>query len=318
MVDYTKWDKLNVSDDEADRKPKVHKFASPHTVTIGGKHAGNVVQVCPSASPGSQVPEVDEGNDDEPIEIADEDVERFDSEEDHREDVLQCRALAERSLKNGDAVEAVRLLEKALRIGGAQCPGLQEVLESARKLAVIGNSTPQRQASTGGHDSHQRNGGAVEDHYFWQQTRDAVEVNVYVPDDTKAKDVALEVSETTVRIALHNLVVFAGDWEFKVVPEEDADWEIVTCDGRRVVRLTVRKADMPGGMSIVVWWPRVLKGEPAIDVSSIQDRKQGAGESFAQAWHDAHTQFRERVKKRVPVPIGPGVSEHDGNVDIDM
>merc|ERR1712137_339313 len=105
--------------------------------------------------------------------------------------------------------------------------------------------------------------------------------------------------------------LFGGDWEFKVAPEEDPDWELRDLDGRRVLRLTVKKAVMPGGLSVVIWWSRVLKGDPAIDVGQISDRKKGASESFAKAWNEAHLQFKEKVKSREKVVIDAADSQDD-------
>mmetsp|Transcript_101040 Transcript_101040/g.326137 ORF Transcript_101040/g.326137 Transcript_101040/m.326137 type:complete len:317 (-) Transcript_101040:123-1073(-) len=315
MVDYSKWDKLEVSDDEAEERPRVHKFEAPQSVTIGGKSSGGGVTARPQAREGEEEPEGDD-----PMEPADEEIEGFVPGEDWREEVLECRGLAERALQEGDAPEAVRLLEKAMRIGGAECPGLEEVLQSARKLAAAqaggrGAAAAEAGSRPPSRGARASNGGAVADRYFWDQTKDSVEVCVLVPDDTKAKDVALTVSEESVSIAVKGDKLFAGAWEYKVQPEEDPDWEVKTHEGRRIVRLTVRKAEMPGHMSIVVWWSRVLKGEPSIDVSQIQDRKRGASESFAKAWAEAHARFREKVKCRVPVPIGGEDEDGSGAMD---
>eukprot|EP00438_Fugacium_kawagutii_P033501 Skav232536 [mRNA] locus=scaffold319:127807:129237:+ [translate_table: standard] len=42
MVDYSKWDKLDISDDEQPKpRPHVSKFDAPQTVTIGAQAPGN-------------------------------------------------------------------------------------------------------------------------------------------------------------------------------------------------------------------------------------------------------------------------------------
>lgn len=334
MVDYSKWDKLDVSDDEEDRKPQVHAFDKPQSVTIGGKSPDGAVRIRPfegCEEPPDAIADAEEG--DEPMEPADEDVDLMDPADDHREEILECRALAERALKRGDADEAVRLLEKAMRMGGADCPGLEEVLQSARQLQKSMQaavrvqeqpaSMPARDAEDG--SSMQVNGGVVTDRYCWSQTKESVEVNVYVPEGTKSKAVVVDASETCMSIAVAGKVLLAGEWEFKIAPEEDPDWEVRDIEGgRRAVRLTVRKSAMPGGLSVVIWWKRVLKGEPEIDVSKIQGRKKEASESFAKAWQEAHVQFREKAKNRKPIPVdvsggelgcaGEDEAEADGDV----
>jgi len=306
MVDYSKWDNLDASDDEGDaRKPRVHRFDGPQQVTIGGGR--QEVQVTPAGQPGRDEEGADDGDamsDDEPVEPADEDCTMQRPEEDRREDVLQCRALAERALRAGNNAEAVRLLEKAMRIGGTSCPGLEETLAVARRrLEPAAPDTGKPQHS----EERRKNGGTVEGRYSWSQTRETVETNIFVPAGTKAKDVKVSVSETRVCVTVAGDKVLDGEWEFKVDPEEDPDWEVrdlpETGAGQRAVRLAVRKTVVPGGYSVVLWWKRLLKGDPAIEVEAIEDRKKGNAENFAKAWKEAHDSFREQAAKRTPITI---------------
>eukprot|EP00434_Breviolum_minutum_P002925 symbB.v1.2.002571.t2/scaffold137.1/size303853/2 len=292
MVDYSKWDKLtkDLSDDEdTPARPHVTKFDTAQQVTIGQGASGQAdVEM--------------EEEDDEPFETEDEVAEG-----DRREDVLQCRALGERALRNGDVSEGIRLLEKAIRLGG--CPGLEDTLRAARKTAeqtqtasAKATPTPARAQET---QEKEQNGGLVPEKYAWSQTKETVELNLFVQEDAKAKDVEVEITETTLKISVQRVVLLSGDWEFKVEPEEDPDWELTSREGRRVLRLLVRKAPFPGGMSVSVWWSRILKGEPVIDVKDLEGRKRGRekSEEFKKAWTDAHAMFKEAVKNRTPIPI---------------
>merc|ERR1712060_945779 len=117
------------------------------------------------------------------------------------------------------------------------------------------------------------------------------------------KAVSVEVKETALRIAVDGVILLAGDWEFKVTPEEEPDWEIKDVEGRRAIRLLVRKTPVAPGMSIVTWWKKILKGEPEIDVTDIEGRKREATESFSKAWNEAHLRFREKVQARTPIEI---------------
>lgn len=316
MVDYSKWDSLDVSDDEADsKKPRVHRFEGPQQVTIGGPN--REVQVAPSAHPQQGADEIGEASDDEPMEPPDEDNDDMQLGEDRREDVLQCHGLAERALVAGDASEAVRLLEKAMRLGGAQCPGVPDLLDRARR-----KSAEQAVARAGGEAtdppagvqvgrpservSSEAAGGTVEGRYSWTQTPETVAINIFAPEGTKAKAVRVDVSDSKMCVTATGVKLLEGDWEFKVEPEEDPDWEVRDFEGRRVIRLIVRKAKMPGGFSMVVWWQRVLKGDPGIDVSSIDGRKKEKAESFAKAWEEAHVLFREKAQNREKVCIDVG------------
>jgi len=148
------------------------------------------------------------------------------------------------------------------------------------------------------------NGGIVGERYVWSQTAEEVQVHVIVPSTTAAKAVAIKVTEN--RLCLkeqHGTVQWlAGEWEFPIFPEEDVDWEVKELCGRRVVRILVRKKPpVMGGLR--VWWSRVLKGEPQIDVAKIEGRSQKDPHAFEKAWKEAHEQFREKIKGRQPIPI---------------
>ncbi|CAE7668271.1 nudc [Symbiodinium microadriaticum] len=311
MVDYSKWNDLVIRSVPVVRPSDAETFCwlrmsvmmksdadltfdTPQTVTIGRQE----VQAAQA-----QDVDMEADDDDEPFETEDDAAEPG---EDRREDVLQCRALAERALRNGDAAEGVRLLEKAMRLGGSNCPGVEELLRAAR--VQLGSTVATAQRAEPAKADPQQNGGTVEGRYVWSQTKEAVEINLFVPPETKAKDIQVEVSDLRLRIAGAGQTLLEGDWEFKVSPEEDPDWELVTCQERRALRLLVRKAAMPGGMSVAVWWSRILKGEPSIDVEGIEARQrdQDKSKQFQKAWGEAHAMFKEAVKNRQPIPIDVG------------
>ena len=54
--------------------------------------------------------------------------------------------------------------------------------------------------------------------------------------------------------------------------------------------------------SVVLWWKMIFKGDEPIDVLSIADRPANRGE-HANAWKEAHDQFREMVKSHKPMEI---------------
>jgi len=195
----------------------------------------------------------------------------------------------------------------------------QQQQQQAATAIVEQPSAASPSAGSSGSKNTQANGGSVGDRYCWSQTREIVEVNVFVPDGTKAKAIAIDVSEVRVSVIVGGVCLLEGEWEFKITPEEDPDWEVRDLSGRRAVRLTVRKAAMPGGLSVVVWWKRLLKGEPEIDLHGVEGRKQDRAESFKKAWEEAHIRFREKAqrRKRIPIDIGGEGSGQTGDDDME-
>jgi len=109
--------------------------------------------------------------------------------------------------------------------------------------------------------------------------------------------------EESVYISVGGSTVLKGEWEFKIEPEEDPDWELRDVKGRRVVHLTLRKKVMPGGFSIVIWWKRLLKGDPGIDVTDLEGRKTEKSQEFKKAWEEAHVKFKEQAAAHKPIEI---------------
>merc|ERR1740121_542864 len=106
------------------------------------------------------------------MEPDDEDLLEIEPAADMREEVLNCRGLAERALGRGEPEEAIRLLEKAMRIGGAECPGLRDVLEAARRQIALrsGAQLADVVAKPQSRETQASKGGVVADRYFWSQT----------------------------------------------------------------------------------------------------------------------------------------------------
>jgi hypothetical protein len=94
--------------------------------------------------------------------------------------------------------------------------------------------------------------------------------------------------------------------------EEDVDWEIdVTDPNEKLIKITFLKAVPMQG--IVIWWSRPLVHFPEIDVIQDIDGRGGNLKSsensqrvpalsdqdkMKKAWEEAHTMFREKMKKK--------------------
>lgn len=148
-----------------------------------------------------------------------------------------------------------------------------------------------------------RNGGVVAERYIWSQTPEEVTVRIFVPPEVSARDVKLVVTEDKLSLRLNSgRVILEGDWDFRIEPEEDDDWEVTNIDNRRAVRVTVRKK-IPMAHQMRIWWSRVLKGEPAIDVKQIEGRLNKDPNAFGKAWAEAHAMFKEKAKSREKIVI---------------
>jgi len=101
----------------------------------------------------------------------------------------------------------------------------------------------------------------------------------------------------------HTQVIDGLPLAYRIQRDEDTgiDWELTDFEpgGRRLARLTLVK-HAPAGM--VVWWTRVFPDDDPVDVSQISGRKHNAGD-HQKVWEQAHAMFREKVKDRQPMEL---------------
>lgn len=173
-----------------------------------------------------------------------------------------------------------------------------------------------------------------EDYYMWSQTISEVILSAIAPPNTKAKDVNVEVTETSVKITLHNKTVTLIDceWEHPIGEEiEDLDeddypaagglkfdesdksftpiprprnygsWEITDFDEKsRVIRVTARKQNVE---LMRHWWQKCLKEEENHgELLKLPDRTISEYDS-KKVWDEAHKMFAEKIAKQEPIEI---------------
>jgi len=81
--------------------------------------------------------------------------------------------------------------------------------------------------------------------YTWTQDNDEVEIRVLCPACTKAKDVKCTIKSKSIALGiatLPNPEVLQGNFSATVDPD-DTNWSIENSDGRRLVRVTIAKAN---------------------------------------------------------------------------
>lgn len=167
-----------------------------------------------------------------------------------------------------------------------------------------------------------RNGSKLEK-FVWSQTQTEVTVRFNVPADLAAKNIKIKFTDTkTLHITEINSKAgspynFNGRFQYYIRSgdsldsdtDEYSDWEILTIQDQRYIVITLQKVSVIAGA--VFWWDRVFEGDPAIDVTTIADRRgqrpQGGQETLSSAdtshsnvWEEAHKMFREKVASQQP------------------
>lgn len=161
------------------------------------------------------------------------------------------------------------------------------------------------------------NGGEViaDGHtYQWSQDRQAVQLTVFVPQQTKSKEIAIALNERELVIRIAGAVFLSETMQYAVLEEEELDWELLPSPqpialqpqdsqehGQKMLQMTFQKTSpIPGA---VFWWRKVFIGDPEIDVGAITGRGD-AGQQAARNYEEAHRLFREKVREQVEVDVG--------------
>jgi len=90
-----------------------------------------------------------------------------------------------------------------------------------------------------------RCGGYAPGGFLWAQDRTEVVVSVFVPPDTRARDVAVDISASRVEISLFGRSLISQALSHNVLADDaslDGAWEVRAVGPRRAVQITLRKS----------------------------------------------------------------------------
>jgi hypothetical protein len=302
MVDYSKWDNLDVDDEEEDqpRRPRVTRLDGPSTITIGPNPAEvKPAKAEPAVAPAHRRSGLDYSRWDA-LEVDEDDG-------DDEEDEDDCADMESEALDSG---EQARLREVL---------AAQQAENAATKGAAAAStpSVPVESKVSAFEALHMKltRNGAARDRYLWRQTEAEVEISVFLPARMGARNLqpVLRDSDplagTTQALVIRSTVssaspLFEASLAYPVTqPEEleDLQWEVTDFEppelgGRRVLRVTLQKQMPPG---VIVWWERAMGDESKVDTTAFPDRKR-AGKATEQqtAWQEAQRLFRQKVEER--------------------
>jgi hypothetical protein len=337
MVDYSKWDKMDIDDDDDDgpRKPRVTKLEGPSRIVLGAQQppaAGAAATASKDASLSAVGLDYSKWD---KLEVSDDDDDDDDDEAEQDDGDAPDAELWPRTAPGSAAAEMAADAREEDALDGEE----MEQLRRAQQQGLVAPPPPApapvaaAAAASGGPDAGaahaalvaklSRN-GAVREAYLWSQTDIDAEVSVLLPAGTRAKQLRVELvrdptdnvspanERQRLRVRLQGAgsgaarVAFEGSLAYPVAqPDEEDDelaWEVVDFEGgaagRRALRVSLRKQAVPG---VVVWWSRALVDEAEVDTLALPDRKRAPRVAeHAAVWDEAQRMFRERVAAREP------------------
>jgi hypothetical protein len=304
MVDYSKWDRLAVEEEEERPRARVTRLEGPSTLTIGPaagdarvaeRAEGRPEQT--AAKGRARVTDYDrweelvrEMSEDDEGEGEDADIDEPDDDFDDR-DTPSARPALGAGAAPGAAPAAPALSATPIALSAA--PSATQPLPPSASLH-----------------------GAETEGFVWSQTKTEVTLNFVVPPSARAKEVRLNVGRDHVELSLsgceETFAPFVGELAHPVDCSDDPDeldWELRDPDAGfacgdashcRWVRLVLAK-QMPAG--VVVWWDRVFRGDAPVDVTRFAGRQTDRAAQMETNWKEAHELFRQRVRDRQKVEV---------------
>ena len=353
MVDYSKWDKLDYGDESEDdgeddknvphfpQQPQVTKLDQPTRVTIGSGESVDFNVLPPSATSS----EDNHLSKDEKMMSEREFREMQWIEQGKQFEREHPGTIMFREPPSSSKEEEEEEKEKEEEKHETKTTSLfsEEEKEERRRVAIARrkekftrNGIYVRKKSSRGTEENENSTGELD--YMWSQTSSDVTLSVLAPLGTKAKDVRVDVTETSVKIALCKEVVFDREWEHPIgeeVEEYDEEeeynangglkfnesdksftpirrkltygsWEVTDYDeNNRVIRVTAQKKSVE---LMRHWWQKCLKDEENHgEMLKLPDRSASAKSyDSKKVWDDAHADFKAQVKNRELIDVEVG------------
>jgi len=96
--------------------------------------------------------------------------------------------------------------------------------------------------------------------YKWRQTLSDVDITVAVPEETRAKQLAIEIKRNRISVGLKGQPPILTGELCKEIKVDESTW---TLDDQREIAIHLEKA------TTSTWWDSVVQGHPKIDTTKI-------------------------------------------------
>eukprot|EP01114_Cavostelium_apophysatum_P014639 TRINITY_DN3845_c0_g1_i1.p1 TRINITY_DN3845_c0_g1~~TRINITY_DN3845_c0_g1_i1.p1 ORF type:complete len:321 (+),score=106.38 TRINITY_DN3845_c0_g1_i1:122-1084(+) len=103
--------------------------------------------------------------------------------------------------------------------------------------------------------------GSTTDKYSWTQTLQDLEVRIPVPEGTRSRDVACDLSKTRLKVGLKGKPPIVSDELCKPIKVDDSTWIL---EDNKVLVIQLSKVNK------MEWWSRVVMSEPEISTRKVQ------------------------------------------------
>lgn len=219
------------------------------------------------------------------------------------EEKKKQEAMKQQTLESTATVEEVTEEEAAKIEAAQQQPKTEEVKEEKQEVKEV-----EMQDADEDDDPNlitPIGNGARHETYTWTQSLQDLQVCVFIPEGTRAKDLNIIYTGKKLKCGLKGKdPILEGNW-FKQIKPDDTLWTIEEIDGKRVVQFSIEKFDQ------MTWWESVVEGEPKINTKKIEPENSKLSDLDGETRQTVEKMMFDQRQKQMGLPTSDEQAKQD-------
>lgn len=140
------------------------------------------------------------------------------------------------------------------------------------------------------------NGGTVPNKYTWTQILSEVNINAPLPDGTRARDISVTITKTSLKIALKKNLPNTYICNAKLTKPINVDETLWTIEDSNRLTISLQK------VNTMEWWDSVCVDDPKIDVKKIQPENSSLGDLDGETRQTVEKMMHDQRQKAMNLP----------------
>ncbi|KAJ0402701.1 hypothetical protein P43SY_007843 [Pythium insidiosum] len=219
---------------------------------------------------------------------------------------LREKKQAEEALKKKKQEEAAAAQKKNQKVVEPEpSPRFEEVTDE--EAAKITNDATKKTAGDATADEEDEgpplvgNGGATEK-YVWTQTLQEAQANFIVPEGTKSRQIAVDITSTRLKVGLKGASPIVDGLLHKRVKVDDSFWTLE--DGNRICVYLQKENQME-------WWKTIIQGDAEIDTKKVQPENSKLTDLDADTRQTVEKMMFDQRQKALGLPTSDDIQKQE-------
>ncbi|GLE04077.1 hypothetical protein PINS_up012988 [Pythium insidiosum] len=218
---------------------------------------------------------------------------------------LREKKQAEEALKKKQQAEATAAQQKKQKVEQPEAsPRFEEVTDE--EAAKITNDAAKSANDANANDEDDGpplvgNGGQT-DKYIWTQTLQEAQVNFVVPEGTKSRQIAVDITSTRLKVGLKGASPIVDGLLHKRVKVDDSFWTLE--DGNRICVYLQKENQME-------WWKTIIQGDAEIDTKKVQPENSKLTDLDADTRQTVEKMMFDQRQKALGLPTSDDIQKQE-------